>query len=105
MTDDELRILAVDIVDQKVFGSWMLPKTQLTLIPNIFLPLGVGGTAKLPEDVSCLYEYLDKSLPMQIDGYPTFLSLRYLTNEDRERLVPMIERYKSMKQKFMNSAQ
>jgi hypothetical protein len=105
MTDDELKILAVDIVDQKVFGSWMLPEAKLSLIPNIFLSYGVRGEEKLPDDTSCLYQYFDKALQRlpPLDGYPTFLYYQVLTHEDRERLVPMIERYKSMKQEFMNT--
>ena len=99
MTNEELKVLAVDIIEQKVLGSWMVPDA---LVARIFVPLSVGAASKLPEDVSCVYEYLDKSMPMTIENYPTFFSLKFLTTEDRERLVPMIERYKLLKQEFFD---
>jgi hypothetical protein len=99
MTDAELKKLAVDIVDQKVFGSWMAPDS---LIANIFIPLRKGGSDMVPEDVSCLYEYMDKATGMLAHGYPTFFSFKFFTNEERERLVPMIERYRAIKKEFLD---
>ena len=102
MTDEELKVLAVDIVDRRVFGSWMVPKDQPSLIARIFLPLSVGAASKRPGDASCFYEYLDRAMPISVNGYPAFFSFKFLTVEDWERLVPMIERYKSMKQEFLD---
>ena len=101
MTDEELKVLAVDIVDRKVFGSWMVPKDQPSLIASIFIPLSIGAASKLPGNVDSLYEYLHRAMPISVNGYPAFFTFRFLTVEDRERLVPMIERYKSMKQEFL----
>lgn len=101
MNDDDLKKLAIEIVDGKVFGSWMLPEKDIQLIANVFMPIAVGGSEHLPEDVACLYEYFDKRLDMSINGYPTFLSCKFLTKSEQERIVPMIESYKVMKQKFI----
>ena len=101
MTDDELRTLAVDIVEGKVFGSWMLPEADLHLIGNVFMPLVLGGAERLPEDASCLYEYLDKRLPLTVNGHPTFLSFRFLTETERQALVPKIRQYRTLKAGFL----
>jgi hypothetical protein len=103
MLNEDLKKLAVDIVDHKVFGSWMLPADQPELIAHIFMPLRKSADL-LPKNVSCLYQYMDKALPMETNGLPTFLNFKYLTNEERERLVPMIERYRLMKQEFLDNA-
>ena len=102
MTNEELKILAVDIVDGKVFGSWDVPQE---LIAAVFVPLqNPKVRARLPEDVSCLYQYKEQAVTTIKDtSTPAFKSFKYLTHQDRERLVPMMERYKSMKQEFIDA--
>jgi len=99
MTDGELRLLATDIVEGRVIGSWMIPDEK---IPVVFRPLATGGAEKLPDDASCLYEYINKSSVKSIDGYPMFSSMRFLTQSDRQRLTSLIEQYKQLKRDFLD---
>lgn len=101
MTPEDIKQLAIDIVDGKVFGSWMLPEKCQDLIPNIFVPLTLGAAERLPEDVWGLYSYLADAMPLTINGYPTFWKFRYLTKTDIEQLNPLIEKYRQIKKDFM----
>jgi hypothetical protein len=98
----ELKKLAIDIVDGKVFGSWMLSKQEERLIPNIFLPIAVGGSEHLPQDVYGLYEYYDKALPLSVNGKPTFTSCKFITQSDCQTLNPLIEKYNKVKLEFLD---
>ena len=103
MTDSELKQLAVDIAEGKVFGSWMVKQTDL--LPMIFLPLSFGGAEKLKDiEVWSLFEYSEKALGNQIKGHPVFPSFKYLTKDDCEKLNPMLEKLKLMKQEFLNGS-
>lgn len=101
MTDVELKILAIDIINEKVFGSWMIPKDHAEKISNIFLPLSIGAVNYLPDDVWALYEYRDKSLPMAYEGMPVFSSCKYLQKDDVEKLAGVIESYSQCLSDFL----
>lgn len=83
----ELNKLAKDIVTNLVFCSWFLKEGEEDMIQSIFMPLGLMGKKdleKLPEDISMIYEYLDKAGPRSINGFPCFLSFSYLSKEEAE---------------------
>lgn len=101
LTDDKLRFLAIEVVEGRVFGSWMLPQGQMHLLAKVFMPLGVGGANLLPEDASCLYEHMDNRMPLAIDGYPVFSSMHYLTHDEREGLARHVEEYQAVKRAFV----
>jgi hypothetical protein len=107
MTEPELRQLALDIVDRKVYGSWMIPEDQLDrLLSVVFMPLLFGAAENLRENKAVsLYEYLDKAGPTGVNGYPSFMSCRFLTKEDTELLNPMITKLREMRQSFIQGDQ
>ncbi len=96
MTKSELAQLAIDIVDDKIFGSWSIIPDHLQYLERIFVPLQKGRDC-LPKDVCCLYEYKDKAWPLCIEGYPVFFSMKYLTHSDRELLAVMIGKARSLR--------
>lgn len=101
MTEAELKQLAADVVEGKVFGSWMLPETDQHLLAAIFLPFAFKDAAgKLPDDVWGVYEYRDKAKKIGVREYPAFISCKFLTQKDCEVLNPLIVRYAEMKQEF-----
>lgn len=103
MTEPELKKLAADVVEGKVFGSWMLPETDQHLIAAIFLPLAFNDAAgKLPDDVWGVYEYNDKAKKLGVRQYPAFISCKFLTKHDCEMLNPLIQRYTEMKAEFLS---
>jgi hypothetical protein len=102
MTEAELKQLAVDVVDGKVFGSWMIPEDDKRLLAVIFLPLAFKQAGeKLPEDVWCMYEYIDKASRHKVKDYPTFMTCKYLTGADCAILNPAILAYHEFKTKFL----
>lgn len=104
MTNEELKNLALDISEGKVFGSWMIPEEQQErLFPVIFMPLALGAGDKLPDDVWALYEYHDKSGKTSHNGYPNFMSFKFLTKEDVEKLQPMLTQLQEMKRTFLET--
>lgn len=106
-TDDELKALAMDIVDGKVFTDQML--TSGVDIPMVFMPIILGGLKELTEeekkDVAMIYEYLDKAGPRSINGNPCFFSLRILFREDFEVMYKFAKEYEELKKNFTNPSQ
>jgi hypothetical protein len=105
MTEQELKQLAVDIVDKKVFGSWMIPEKDKRLLAVIFLPLAFRQAGeKLPEDVWSIYEYIDKASRHKVKDYPTFMTCKYLTGADCAILNPAILEYHDFKTRFLSQS-
>ena len=99
-TDSELRKLALDIVENKVCGSWQLVQDDPSMIPSVFMPLALGGT--VPEDAIHVYEYLNKAGPMAVNDWPIFMSCRFILEDENERLKPMIEELEDRKKEFLD---
>lgn len=104
-SDDELKQLAMDIADGKVFTSSHVPDHDQRLIPSIFMPLMFMGPEKAKEmgDVTLIYEYFDKAGPRSINGYPMFFSMTALKREEHDRLVPFYQAYMKLKEEFANA--
>jgi len=98
-TDAELRQLAADAVEGRVFGSWMVGDTAS--LPLVFMPLALG--AQLPKDTQHVYEYLEKAGPRGINGYPSFFSFHVLVKDEAERLQPLIDELVEQKKAFLES--
>jgi len=102
-TDDELRKLAVDIVDGHVFTSDMCPNTHD--VGNVFMVLQLGGLSKMKEDdikeIGLFYEYNEKAMPYRrVNGMPIFFSAQILSKEDCKRAQVFVDQYKEMKSNF-----
>jgi len=94
-----LKKLAVDVVDGKVFGSWMVyPSDLLTTLPLIFIPLSL--MKERPEDAAVLYEYYERQLPECVGKYPQFASMKYLTQSQLIELVDHMRNYNILKSQF-----
>lgn len=98
-THEELRRLALDIADGKVFGSWMV---QTDMVPLVFMVLAIGGPASFPSNGVAVYEYLDKAGPRSINGCPTFFTCSVLTKQDLNFLQPEVKRLVQQKRKYLN---
>jgi hypothetical protein len=104
MTDAELKQLAVDISEGKVFGSWMLPPERAQdLMHVVFMPLALGADKTIQEaDVWGVYQYTDKATRTTKDGFPLFMSFKILTKEDCAKLAPLLDKLRQLKQEFMS---
>lgn len=99
-TEQELRQLAIDIHEGKVFGSWNVHQHDNNLLPNIFMVL-IFLESEPPANAGHVYEYLAKANQMGINGYPTFFSLNWLAKEDVEPLMTLINELRSTRESFM----
>ena len=103
MTEQEIKQLALDIRDNKIFGSWAVPAHSTNLLGMIFMPLVLG--AEIPQDVIHVYEYMDKAGPRSINGYPIFFSLLMITKDDYELLVPIVKNLVKQDEEFMGKGE
>lgn len=101
MSPADIKQLAIDVVEGKVFGSWMIPPEDLDLLERIFMPLALAKTEELPDDISVVYEYRSKASGLAINGYSVFLSFHYLGQSDRELLVKEMDLYQKFKTQFL----
>jgi hypothetical protein len=91
MTDSEVRQLALDIVQGRVFTSLHILSEDFAGVASmVFLPIALGGQEIIDEfkrnDVAMVWEYIDKAGPRSINGYPIFFSFRCVTRADAARV-------------------
>ena len=107
MTEQQMKQLAMDIVDGKVFGSWSLDEHSQSLTTCIFMPIlfmNEEQTKKMKEDeVVHLYEYLDKAGPRCINGYPMFTSMAYITKKDWHIVRGYVKECQDRKDAFLKT--
>lgn len=104
-TDEELRQLALDIVEGKVFGSWMVPNDEgMTAFRIITMFLGPDDYARMRErKVVGLFEYLDKAGPLSVNGLPSFMSMQLIYQVEVDRLNTYIEQLRVMRAQFFGA--
>lgn len=88
MTDKARRLLALDIVDGRVYGSWMLPDEKRDLMSTFMVLLFAD---RLPENIGGIYEYYADAGPMSVNGRPIFYSCRFFSTEDTAPLNEYIK--------------
>ena len=92
-TDDELKQIAKDFKEGKIFSTQHKPLSDnlINMITSVFLPLGFMDQEqhkKLEaESPVVMYEYLDKAGPRSICGMPMFFSFQYLNSEEWNKVV------------------
>lgn len=98
-TDEEIRQLAIDVVEGRVFGSWACDPDSWKLV---FMPLGLLGPEDVEgfRDVCSVYEYIDKAGPRTCNGYPMFMSCNMLYRNDCRRLYDAITEYIRIRSEF-----
>jgi hypothetical protein len=96
-----LRSLALEIVEGKVFGSWSInnPNTDLHLV---FMVLLFCKKEDIPEDTAAVYEYVDQAGPRSINGMPIFTSCRFLSQDEYKEVCEHIQEIKKIRQAFLN---
>ena len=106
-TEQELKQLAIDIVEGKVFGTWNLKRMdEVKMVFMVAIGLDSDQSKKLIEDdVMHFYEYMDKAGPRSINGMPMFFSANYLTGAEFDILLPLIKQYKESKEAFLATAE
>jgi hypothetical protein len=99
MKEQELKQLAIDIMEGRVFGSWNVKDWEHDL-GCVFMVIPLMNEP-LPEDTAHVYEYYDKAGPVSMNGMPTFFSMKILLKDDAEKLMPMIETLEKQRKEFL----
>jgi len=106
-TDEELRVLARDRVEGRIFTDQDCPKE---LITSCFMVAALGGLTEIvrytkehpnsPDRLGLVYEYMTEAGERGVNGYPMFMSLRVLNAADREKINVYIDEYISLQRQF-----
>jgi hypothetical protein len=103
-TDAELRQLAMDIVENKVFTDRHLNENEASMLGQVFMPIifmSEEQTKKVFEDVGMVYEYYSEAGPRGINGLPVFMTVRFLSSDESNRIAPMIKTIQEFKRQFL----
>lgn len=102
-TDEELRHLAMHLVHGNIFGSWDCPDTDI--LRMVFLTVGLYTTENLQElkdaGVHGFYEYMDKAGPRTINDYPMFLSVKFLSKNEMEKMSAYCDQLIKIEESFL----
>lgn len=94
ISDEELKQLAIDIAEEKVFTSDSVKDDYLDMV---FMPLLFLNNAQRKDlaekKPAFFYEYIDRASPRSVNGMPCFMSFRYLPSSDLKRLNEFYTRY------------
>lgn len=89
-SDFELRRIALDIIEGKIYHSEMIPAgAPPSLMGIIFSPILYLRTSNQLDclgDMGLLYEYRDRAVAWNIGGYPTFTSVQFIFLDDLVKL-------------------
>lgn len=107
-TDIELKQLAADIVDGKVFTDRNLSDFQIAdgEMVNVFPRFALEGRPIIKDieksEIALVYEYIDKASAKSKENgnLPTFNSYQILTQQETEKLSNFIEAYEALKAGF-----
>src|SRR5258708_6292731 len=84
-SDEELRQLALDTVEDRVFTSLHVEPGEIVHVFMLIVLMLPEERKEYLADCAVLYEYLDKASPRAINGLPNFLSVNKLGFADFER--------------------
>lgn len=106
MSDEKIKQVAMDCVEDRIFGSWMLRKGDeynVTMVFMVIMMMPLWWRLELERDeIVQFYEYLSEASPRGVNGYPCFFSLRTLDRNDVRRIDIAIKRIVALKKKFMD---
>ncbi len=93
-TDEELKQLAIDVLAGQVFTDRSIKQGDEHLARSIFMVLMFMGPkhgAFLKEHCAMVYEYMEEAGPRGVNGYPMFMSFKWLTREQYPKFVAYYE--------------
>lgn len=90
-SEEEITNLALDVYQNKVFGSWNLIGPGFKFVNQVFLPLAACTEKQFEElkenDVGAFYEYYSECVGHIGNGLPMFTSMKMLTMKDARKLA------------------
>ena len=104
--EKELRQLAIDIVENKVFGTFHMNKCEISNMSAVFIPISFMNDEQRKEmsdnKVVHLYEYYDKAGPRSVNGMPIFMSMMNIVEEEWKKIVKYIAEYEIKVKSFLD---
>lgn len=104
-TDEELRKIAMDIGEGRIFSDRHLRSSND--IKSVFMVLNLMDKDTLEkflkDEPAFIYEYLDKASERMCNGMPSFLSLQYLNKVETKRMLELFNEYKKTKESFLKA--
>lgn len=91
LSEDELKQLAIDIKESKVFTDRHIdPKEDPGILASIFLPIALGAFAGIAQEqfqeIGLIYGYIQQAGPRSVNGYPVFFNMQMLSNADAAKV-------------------
>ena len=106
MEEKDLRQLAVDIAESKVFGTFHMNKCEIANMSMVFMPLSFMTDEQREElseeKVVHFYEYYSKAGTTSVNGMPCFFSMRNIVEKDWKKVVKYIAEYEVKIKGFLN---
>lgn len=105
-TEAELKQLALDCVEGKIFHNCMLADTAD--LRMVFIPLALMDNKQLDDlDASephLIFEYLSEASPRGVNGMPSFFSMQCLSKAEFEIFKPMVDELERQRKAFLQPA-
>jgi len=109
MEEKELRQLAIDISENKVFGTFHMNKYEINNVSMVFMVLIFMTKEQRQEMVDNkvvhLYEYYSEAGPRSVNGMPCFFSVRQIIENDWKKIVKYINEYQIKMKSFLNKTE
>ncbi len=90
-SDEQLRKIANALFHGEIFCSLQIKDSSM--FSMVFMVAMFGDEAfqvKLAvHNIRFVYEYMSKALPRGVNGYPMFMSMTILNNEDADKVIAM----------------
>jgi hypothetical protein len=90
-TDAEIKELALQLYRGEIFTSMQIPEESMQLLGSIFMPLifldAIAQKQLIVNGAFSFYEFISEAGPRSINGFPSFISMRYLNKEDTRRVL------------------
>ncbi len=103
MSDRELRALALDAVEGRLYGTWMCANSDemRASFPILGLVDQEWFEGMKARNVVHFYEKMDKAAPIGVNGKPMFFSAHALTQSNFERLASLINMLLEQRRQFL----
>lgn len=123
LDDDKLKQIAKDMYNNVIFSSLFLTEHDQHLITSIFTAFAFIGPGMDGEDnrervigavleqehyenwvkeIGMIYENMSEALPRGINGYPMFMSCKFLDRKDTKKVIDFYNQYKEIREKADN---
>lgn len=106
MEEKELKQLAIDISENKVFGTFHMNESEMSNMSYVFMPLVFmkeeQKQAMIDKKVVHFYEYYDKAGPRSVNGMPCFFSMSHINQDNWKKIVKYIKEYEVRVKTFLD---